>query len=184
MAHLDYIIIGLLVISSIIGLNRGLVKEAGSLAVWVGGFVAGFMFGPTVAIEYDDYLGGDELSQIAAFIIVLLAVLIAGRGLQWAFGKVVETTGLSATDRILGCGFGAARGALLVTVMLMLFQAFFSATLFWEESELKYTFLEFEDEILSGIGRFGGEIDQLKDAGESIDYSDVPLPEDQPIYID
>ena len=58
------------------------------------------------------------------------------------------------------------------------------ATLFWEESELKYNFLEFEDEILSGIGRFGDEIDQLKDDGEDIDYSDVPLPEDPTQYID
>jgi hypothetical protein len=40
------------------------------------------------------------------------------------------------------------------------------------------------DEILSGIGRFGDEIDQLKDDGEDIDYSDVPLPEDPTQYID
>ena len=184
MAHLDYVIIGLVVISSIIGLTRGLVKEALSLAIWVGGFIAGIVFGPGLAIEYDEYLGGGQLSQITAFVIVLFAVLIAGKGLQWASGKVIETTGLSATDRLLGFGFGALRGALLVTVMLMLFQSFFAATLFWEESELKYNFLEFEDEILSGIGRFGDEIDQLQDDGEGIDYSDVPIPEDTTLYID
>jgi|TARA_B110000977_G_scaffold200299_1_gene290259 membrane protein required for colicin V production len=184
MAHLDYVIIGLVVISSIIGLTRGLVKEALSLAIWIGGFIAGIVFGPGLAIEYDEYLGGGQFSQIAAFVIVLFAVLIAGQGLQWASGKVIETTGLSATDRLLGFGFGALRGALLVTVMLMLFQSFFSATLFWEESELKYTFLEFEDEILSGIGRFGDEIDQLQDDGQGIDYSDVSIPEDPELYID
>ncbi len=184
MAHLDYVIIGMVVISSIIGLSRGLVKEALSLAIWVGGFIAGMIFGPGVAIEYDEYLGGGQSSQIAAFIIILLVVLISGRGLQWAFGKVIETAGLSATDRLLGVGFGAVRGALLVTVMLMLLQSFFSTSSFWEESELKYTFLEFEDEILSGIGRFGDEIDQLQGEGESIDYSDVPLPDDPSLYID
>ena len=184
MAHLDYVIIGLVVISSIIGLTRGLVKEALSLAIWIGGFIAGIVFGPGLAIEYDEYLGGGQFSQIAAFVSVVLAVLIAGQGLQWASGKVIETTGLSATDRLLGFGFGALRGALLVTVMLMLFQSFFSATLFWEESELKYTFLEFEDEILSGIGRFGDEIDQLQDDGQGIHYSDVSIPEDPELYID
>lgn len=184
MAHLDYVIIGMVVISSIIGLSRGLVKEAVSLAVWVGGFIAGIVFGPGLAIEYDEYLGGGQLSQIAAFVILLFAVLIFGRGLQWAFGKVIQTTGLSTTDRILGFGFGAVRGALLVTVMLMLFQSFFSVSSFWEESELKYTFLEFEDEILSGIGRFGDEIDQMQGEGESIDYSDAPLPDDSLLYVD
>jgi hypothetical protein len=49
---------------------------------------------------------------------------------------------------------------------------------------LKYNFLEFEDESLSGIGRFGDEIDQLQDDGEGIDYSDVPIPEDTSLYID
>ena len=184
MAHLDYVIIGIVVISSIIGLSRGLVKEAVSLAVWVGGFIAGIVFGPGLAIEYDEYLGGGQLSQIAAFVIVLFAVLISGRGLQWAFGKVIETTGLSATDRLLGFGFGAARGVLLVTVMLMLFQSFSSASSFWEQSELKYIFLDFEDEILSGIGRFGDEIDQLQSEGEHIDYSDAPLPDDSSFYDD
>ena len=185
MAHLDYVIIGIVVISSIIGLSRGLVKEAVSLAIWVGGFMAGIVFGPTLAVEYDEYLGGGQLSQIVAFVIVLITVLVSGRGLQWAFGKVIETTGLSATDRLLGFGFGAIRGALLVTVMLMLFQSFFSATSFWEESELKYTFLEFEDEILSGIGRFGDEIDQLQGEGEPIDYYDEPiLDEDPSLYIE
>ena len=73
----------------------------------------------------------------------------------------------------------------MVTVMLMLFQSFFSATSFWEESELKYTFLEFEDEILSGIGRFGDEIEQLQGEGESIDYYDEPLLDEDPsLYID
>ena len=92
MAHLDYVIIGIVVISSIIGLSRGLVKEAVSLAVWVGGFIAGIVFGPTLAVEYDEYLGGGQLSQIVAFVIVLITVLVSGKGLQWAFGKVIETT--------------------------------------------------------------------------------------------
>ncbi len=50
---------------------------------------------------------------------------------------------------------------------------------------MKFTFLEFEDEILSGIGRFGDEIDQLQGEGESIDYYDEPLLDEDPsLYID
>jgi membrane protein required for colicin V production len=184
MSQLDYIIIGVIVISSLFGLSRGLVREAGSLLVWIGGFVAGLVFGPTVAIDYGEYLGGGAISEISAFILVLILVLLIGKSVQAALGFMVESTGLSATDRILGFGFGGLRGALLVTVMLMLLQAFVSASLFWEESQLKYAFLEFEDEILSGVGRFGDEIDQLKDAGDGLEYSDAPIPEEPPIYID
>ncbi|NCF43287.1 MAG: CvpA family protein, partial [Proteobacteria bacterium] len=128
MSHLDYIIIGIVLLSSIFGFSRGLIREAFSLASWVAAFLFGIWFGPPLAAEYSDYLGEAQLGQIVAFLVVILGTLAAASMLQWGLGQIITRTGMSSTDRILGFGFGAARGGLLVTIMLMVSQSLFSNT--------------------------------------------------------
>jgi membrane protein required for colicin V production len=46
-------------------------------------------------------------------------VLLLGGLLNYLLGRLVETTGLSGTDRLLGGVFGAARGLALVVAALL-----------------------------------------------------------------
>ncbi|VEI45251.1 colicin V production protein [Actinobacillus equuli] len=50
----------------------------------------------------------------------------------------MDTTGLSATDRVLGGAFGALRGILIVAAILFFLDTFSSAsqTELWKESQL------------------------------------------------
>ena len=50
---------------------------------------------------------------------LFIAVLLVGGLINYLLGKLVETTGLSGTDRLLGGVFGAARGLALVVVLLL-----------------------------------------------------------------
>ncbi len=155
MAILDYIIIGVLLISSIIGLTRGLIREAFSLASWIGAFIIAMAFGPEIAERYSHIVGDDRLGQIVSFLAVLVGSLFVASMLQWGLGKLVAGTGLTGTDRVLGLVFGAVRGALVVTVMLMVCQSFFYSAAWWDDSEFKYAFLDFEDEVLTLIDMTG-----------------------------
>ena len=118
MSHLDYIIIGIVLLSSLFGFSRGLVRESFSLVAWVSAFLFGIWFGPSLA-EYSEYLGEERFGQIAAFLIVIVVTLLLASMIQWGLGQLVARTGLSGTDRLLGLLFGAARGGLLVTIFLM-----------------------------------------------------------------
>ena len=149
MSHLDYIIIGIVLLSSIFGYTRGFVREAFALGSWVIAFLFGFWFGPELASAYPGLLGEGKVAQIAAFLIVLVLTLVAAGLIQWGLSQLVNRTGIGGTDRLLGLLFGAARGGLLVTVVLMVGQSFFAHTAWWNDSELKYGFLEFEDEVLT-----------------------------------
>ena len=72
-----------------------------------------------------EYLGEEQFGQIVAFLIVLIATLAAASMIRWGLGQLVTRSGLSSTDRILGFAFGAVRGGIVVTILLMVSRACF-----------------------------------------------------------
>lgn len=181
MSHLDYIIIGIVLLSSIFGYTRGFVREAFALGSWVIAFLFGFWFGPELASAYPDLLGDGQVAQIAAFLIVLVITLIVASMIQWGLGQLINRTGIGGTDRLLGLLFGAARGGLVVTVVLMVGQSFFAHTAWWNESELKYGFLQFEDEVLILLDMAS---DSLEDPPPAPTLPDINFYDAQPPDID
>jgi membrane protein required for colicin V production len=143
-----------------------LVRESFSLVAWVSAFLFGIWFGPSLAAEYAEYLGEERFGQIAAFLIVIVATLMLASMIQWGLGQLVTRTGLSSTDRLLGLLFGAARGGLLVTILLMVSQSLFSNTDWWADSELKYNFLQFEDEVLMLVDMASESLEEPPSAPE------------------
>ena len=67
MSHLDYIIIGIVLLSSLFGFSRGLVRESFSLVAWVSAFLFGIWFGPSLAAEYAEYLGKSASGKLLLF---------------------------------------------------------------------------------------------------------------------
>ncbi len=181
MSNLDYIIIGIVLLSSIFGFSRGFVREAFSLASWVTAFLFGFWFGPELASTYSDYLGEGQVGQIIAFLIVLVGTLLVASMLQWGLGQLVSRTGIGSTDRLLGFLFGAARGGLLATIMLMVGQSFFSHTAMWNDSELKNGFLQFEDEVLLLLDLAS---DSLEDPPPAPELPNIQFNGEQPLDVE
>jgi len=133
----DYIIIAVLGVSVLIGLWRGLISEVLALAVWAAAFWVAWTFGPSVAGYFEHSIQLPSARILVGYGICFLAVLIAGALLRFLVSKLVEGTGLSGTDRLLGMVFGFVRGVLLVTlaVFLLGFTAF-SRDPWWHESVL------------------------------------------------
>jgi membrane protein required for colicin V production len=115
----DYTIAAIIVISGLVGVFRGFVKEAFALAIWVLAFLAAFNLSGAVAVQLESTISLPSARTAAAFIGVFLAVLLVGALLSYLVGKLVEKTGLSGTDRIMGGLFGLARGLLLVIVVVL-----------------------------------------------------------------
>ena len=117
---IDWVIITIVAISTLISLKRGFVREAMSLVIWVGAFVIARTFHPNMQTLLAETVGNPTVRLIAAFGILFVGTLIVGAVVNNALGRLVEATGLSATDRTLGMFFGLARGLVVVLVALAL----------------------------------------------------------------
>ncbi|MCP3871510.1 MAG: CvpA family protein [Gammaproteobacteria bacterium] len=119
MIWVDYVIIGVVGISAVISLMRGFVREAFSLAAWVLAFWVAWNFFRELAVHLH-WFEVPSLRLGVAFGALFLLTLMMGGLVNYLAGQLVDRTGLNGTDRLIGMLFGAARGVLLVTVLILL----------------------------------------------------------------
>lgn len=119
----DFIIIAILSFSVIIGLIRGFVREVISLITWFVAFVAAFKFSPMVADLFHATIAQTMTRFIVAGLLIFVVILIVGFIVNKLIHLLISITGFGFFDRLLGMIFGALRGALTVSVMLLLIGA-------------------------------------------------------------
>jgi len=116
----DWILIAIIVISSVFGLLRGFVKELLSLASWVAAFFVARLFSFKLSNFMIDWIDQPQFRVIAAFVILFAITLVVGALINNVFSRLVSATGLTSTDRLFGMVFGIVRGGLLVIVLVSL----------------------------------------------------------------
>jgi membrane protein required for colicin V production len=109
----DIGLVCVLLVSIVVGLVRGFVFEALSLAAWVVAYFAAPFLAPVVVgwLPTAVHQGGwqDLAAIVLAFVLVLVLVSIVARLLR----ALIHATPLKFVDRLLGGGFGLLRGLLL-----------------------------------------------------------------------
>ncbi|WP_312920088.1 CvpA family protein [Stutzerimonas nitrititolerans] len=154
----DWAIVAVIVISSLISLKRGFVKEALSLLTWIIAGVVAWMFGGALSHHLAEFISTPSAQVIAACAILFVATLLVGALVNFLIGELVRVTGLSGTDRFLGMVFGAARGGLLIVVLVgLLSLAPVQEDLWWRESALVPHFLLVADWSKNLILGFGSQ---------------------------
>ena len=147
LATTDVVIALVVLVSAAFGLLRGFVKEVVALVIWVGAALLGMAVGPTLGALLDLALSA-RLQNAIGFGAVFVVVLIAGALLQRALRGLVQSTGLSGTDRTLGLAFGTARGVVVVVVALILLRPFAQERAWWSESVLVPPLLALEGDLM------------------------------------
>ncbi|OEY67703.1 CvpA family protein [Marinobacter sp. X15-166B] len=115
---IDWVIIALIAVSTLISLKRGFVKEALSLVTWVGAFIIARTFHPQMQTLLESTVETPLVRLISAFAILFFGALMVGAIINNMVGHLVRATGLTATDRVLGMGFGLLRGLVVVIVAI------------------------------------------------------------------
>lgn len=133
----DYTVIGIIAFSALMSVIRGFVREAISLAAWIMAVWAVFHFSNDMATVIAPYVKSTALRVPVASFILLIAALLIGALVNFIIGTLIDKTGLSSTDRVVGMVFGAGRGVLLIAVLLLLAQLTpMPQSVWWHNSDL------------------------------------------------
>ncbi len=119
MEYSDYAVLGIITVSVLVGFIRGFIKEAFSLAVWATAFLIAFQYSGALALQLESHIELPSARTALAFSGIFVGVLLVGGLVTFMVGMLVEKTGLSGTDRLLGGVFGSIRGLFLVIAMLL-----------------------------------------------------------------
>ena len=120
MTILDIIVLVVIGISILLGVIKGLVREVLSLAAWVMAFLAANLAAPEAAQLLPEGMASQEIRLLAGFAVVFVVVLIGLSVLAMMASKLIKIAGLGMADRMLGGVFGLVRGALVVTILVLL----------------------------------------------------------------
>lgn len=141
MTGLDWLIVGILVLSVILAAAQGFFFELFSLAGVVVGYLLAAWEYQRIAPWFAPYVKNEWVAHAAAFLSIFVAVTVLagfiGRIARWAMKEV----GLRWFDRLLGAAFGLVRGALVVSVLVMALAAFGPGSVKLAESRLGSYFL-------------------------------------------
>ncbi|MBK1649605.1 CvpA family protein [Rhabdochromatium marinum] len=152
MVWVDYAIIGVIALSAIIGLARGLIREVISLVIWALAVFIAWTFYKPVAAMLAPWVSTPSLQLGLAVVILVVGVLFAGAIFAYILTFLVEKTGLSGTDRLLGLVFGTVRGAVIVALAVFLAALTpLTADPWWRDSQLLVHFQHLADQILALI---------------------------------
>ncbi|HZR37774.1 MAG TPA: CvpA family protein [Nevskia sp.] len=148
MAWVDYVFVGIVLLSVLWGALRGFIREALSLAAWVLAFAVALGYGPEFSERLKPTIASDPLRLIAGYAIPFFGVLLIGGLLIWIISMVVRGAGLAPLDRMLGSAFGLLRGGLIVLALVIV--AGFSALgreSWWKQSEIVPQIQPFAKEV-------------------------------------
>ena len=120
LATIDWVIIGVVGLSTLVSIRRGFVKEALSLVTWISAVLIARLFAVQLAVLLDAYIETDPLRLGASYLALFVATLMLGGMVNYLVGEFVRMTGLSGLDRLLGTIFGFARGGVIILVIVAL----------------------------------------------------------------
>jgi membrane protein required for colicin V production len=112
----DMAVLFVLGVSGILALLRGFVRESLSIVVWiVSGLIAYAAF-PELRQLVGGYIPNGWISDAITLIVVFVAPLICLKIVAMVIAEAVPSGLLGSFDRLLGAGYGLARGALIVSL--------------------------------------------------------------------
>ncbi len=113
----DAVLLGVLLLSTLFGVVRGLVFEMLSVLGWFAAYFAAQWFTPEVAPYIPVGEPGSALNHGAAFAATFIGALIVWGLAARLLRLLIRATPLSPLDRLLGAGFGFIRGMIVLLAL-------------------------------------------------------------------
>lgn len=168
----DGIILAIIAVSMLVGIFRGLVREAFSLAGWCAALVVARVFhGPFEGV-LAGYIATPSVRMVVSYAGLFVATLLLSTLLGYMVMSLMEMAGVRAVDRLLGAVFGVVRGLILVLVLLVTVAPFTTRDPWWHDATLPKEFMRYESagrELRDSVMHAAGKAGQEAHAGPATD---------------
>lgn len=121
---LDLLLLAIMLVSGLLAMIRGVMREVLSVAAWATAAVATVMLYERLLPVAEANLGTGTLAKVAVILGVFLLTLLIASIITARISDMVLDSRIGALDRSLGFVFGLARGLLIVVVAFYLFAWF------------------------------------------------------------
>ncbi|PIT55081.1 colicin V production protein [Snodgrassella alvi] len=120
MTLFDILALGLILLTTLVAMMRGLVGEIASLLCWVVAFIGAKLLAVPVADMVFMNMQPRALATSLSFVLVFGVLWIVQRLLRTLVTSALQTMGLGGVNRILGACFGAVKGTIIVTLVVLI----------------------------------------------------------------
>ena len=114
MTIFDLLVLIIVAVAAIGGFLRGLVQEVLSLAAWILAAFSVYYLHTDMTNFLREYYDTESATPLLAFALLLLIPYAAMKVIASNVGEAATGSILGPIDRVLGFGFGAVKGALIV----------------------------------------------------------------------
>ncbi len=120
MTVFDYVVLGIFLVSVILSVIRGFVRESLSIAGWVVAFIAAGAYTSYFEPFLPTEIIGETLRYSITFVLVFLSVLLITALMTMLLSALIKGIGLGFIDRLLGSLFGLLRALIIVTIITLI----------------------------------------------------------------
>ena len=115
----DVAVVAVVVVSTILAVARGFVRETLSILAWAAAALATLYFGPHLATFLAARISTPLLGPVLAFAGIFLLVLIPLSFISYRLSERVRNSPVGTLDRSLGVPFGIVRGLALIGIVYL-----------------------------------------------------------------
>lgn len=177
----DWVILGFVALSVLVGLVRGLVVEVLSIVIWAVAVALAIQYGPAVGAWFESAVELPSVRMALGYAAVFFGTTAVGALVLWLTRQLIASTGLTGTDRLFGAVFGLLRGVLVVVVVLLLAQLTpLPGDPWWQESRVLPGFVALGDHVVASLpAEFQAWLEEARTLLENIPVA-PPEPADAP----
>jgi membrane protein required for colicin V production len=124
MNTLDIVIVVVTSICLIRGFFKGLIGEVSGIVGVFAGFYGAYAYYPMVAVHVGKWIQGPQMRDLTSFFVLFCLILIGVSLVSILIRKFLKLVFLGWVDRTFGLVFGAAKGLLIVSVLLVMITSF------------------------------------------------------------
>ncbi len=123
MNWLDFVLVAIMVVSAVVGIFKGFVKQVIGLVAVVAGLILASFYYDRAAAVFETFVKNELLSDFFGFLLIFILVLVAGSILGYLLTKAMKGP-LALVNRLFGAVFGFVKAVLICGIIVFALVSF------------------------------------------------------------